>query len=76
VVLPNETGLLVPKDGGSAMARAVEKLINDQQLRLRLAANGPVFITTQRNLHRNYTLLSEKLEQLAATSATCGEHYR
>ncbi|MGA7874019.1 MAG: glycosyltransferase family 4 protein [Desulfoferrobacter sp.] len=74
VVLRNETGLLVPEDGGRAMARAVEKLINDHQLRLGLAANGPEFITTQRNLHRNYTLLSEKLEKLVAIPATCSKY--
>ena len=66
VVLPNTTGLLVQDDGGEAMARAVERLIDDCRLREKLGANGPSFIRAQRNLHHNYAFLSEKLEDLSA----------
>lgn len=65
VVLANETGLLVADDGGTSLARAVARLIQDQQLRTRLAAKGPEFIRTQRNLHTSYRLLSKRLQELA-----------
>lgn len=63
VVLHNQTGLLVARDGGQAMAEAVKNLLEDGRMREKLAANGPVFINEQRNLHRNYLQLSMNLQQ-------------
>ena len=66
VVRHGETGILVPDDGGAALAGAVEELLLDPDKRRRLGGNGPVFIRRERNLHVNYGLLSEKLAALAA----------
>lgn len=65
VVKHDETGLLVPKDEGGAMAMAIGELIDNHQLRKKLAGNSPRFISQQRNLHQNYSMLSEKLQELA-----------
>lgn len=65
VVRHDETGLLVPKDEGKAMAMAIRELIDNHQLRKKLCENGPRFISQQHNLLQNYLLLSEKLQELA-----------
>lgn len=68
VVMANQTGLLVPEDGGEQMAYAIEALLKDSERRSRLAASGPDFIAEQRNLHRNYVILAKKLEAIRAAS--------
>jgi glycosyltransferase involved in cell wall biosynthesis len=40
VVRDGETGLLVPPDDPPALARAIRRLLDDRDLRERLAANG------------------------------------
>ncbi|HBZ55902.1 MAG TPA: glycosyl transferase family 1 [Syntrophobacteraceae bacterium] len=58
------TALLVPGDGGGAFAAAVRTLLTDSTLRAFLAANGPRFISEERNLHRNYSALTQALQAL------------
>jgi glycosyltransferase involved in cell wall biosynthesis len=60
-VRPNQTALLVHQDGGAAFAAAVRRLLSDSGLRAVLAANGPRFIAEERNLHKNYRALMQKL---------------
>lgn len=64
VVRQGETGLLVTEDDGEAMAKAVEKLLSEPQIRTRMASNGSKFIREERNLHCNYRELSQKLEEI------------
>jgi glycosyltransferase involved in cell wall biosynthesis len=64
VVKPDETGLLVPDDGGQSLSLAVERLMDDHQLWEKFSITGPQFIHAKRNLHLNYLLLSRKLQQL------------
>lgn len=40
IVIDNQTGLIVPQKNTSALANAIEKLLNDRKLALRLAENG------------------------------------
>jgi glycosyltransferase involved in cell wall biosynthesis len=65
VIKPDETGLLVPDDGGESFCRGVERLMDDHELRKKFSINGPLFIQAQRNLHLNYLLLSTKLQEIA-----------
>jgi glycosyltransferase involved in cell wall biosynthesis len=67
VVKNGETGLLAPMDeNGAMLAEAVRKLLRDPENRRRLGAAAVAFIDRERNLHRNYALLIQKLERLAA----------
>jgi glycosyltransferase involved in cell wall biosynthesis len=65
VVQAGRTGLLVPQDGGEAMARAIHSLLRDPKRRAAMAAAGPAFIQDERNLHRNYLELARRLEHIA-----------
>ena len=65
VVKAGLTGLLVPQDGGEAMARAIHSLLCGPRRRAALAAAGPAFIRDERNLHRNYLELARRLERIA-----------
>ncbi len=63
-VRPNQTALLVHQDEGAAFVGAVRKLLTDPGLRAALAANGPRFIAEERNLHKNYRALMQKLQAM------------
>lgn len=64
VVIHGVTGLLVPRDGGEAMARALQELGLDPQERRRLGTAGARFVREERNLHRNYGRLAQELMDL------------
>jgi glycosyltransferase involved in cell wall biosynthesis len=69
VVRHGETALLVAQDDGHAMATAIESLLNQKETRIQMASRGIEFIRKERNLHRNYTILSHKLEELVSRKA-------
>ncbi|GLI33908.1 glycosyltransferase family 4 protein [Desulforhabdus amnigena] len=64
VVKQNRTGILVPEDGGEAMARTIDQLLRDPEHLKALAANGPRFIRNERNLRWNYLELARQLEKI------------
>lgn len=59
------TGILAPRDDGEAMARAIEVLLKDSELRTRMGAEARKFVEKERNLHLNYFRLSRMLEEIA-----------
>jgi glycosyltransferase involved in cell wall biosynthesis len=66
VVVHGKTGILAARDdGGEAMAEALEFLARNPLRRRTLGDAGVRFVREARNLHRNYSELSEKLESLA-----------
>lgn len=65
VVRTGETGLLVPRDDGEAMATALDQLLGDREARRAMGRNGERFILEERNLERNYQRLSAALETIA-----------
>ncbi|NSW87911.1 MAG: glycosyltransferase family 4 protein [Syntrophobacteraceae bacterium] len=64
VVQHGKTGLLVPEDGGRAMAEAVRELVGNPGLHATLAHNAMDFVQKERNLLKNYQALSKSLEEL------------
>ena len=72
VVSRDETAILVPRDGGKAMADAIERLLSDKALRESLASRGPRFVEEHRNLWRNYVRLSEALDQMPGSRGENG----
>lgn len=70
VVLAGETGLLVPRDGGEAMASAVESLLADGALRARFGARAAEFVRNERNAAVNYSHFIRILEEIAAERAS------
>ncbi|MCE5244197.1 MAG: glycosyltransferase family 4 protein [Syntrophobacteraceae bacterium] len=69
VVLSGETGLLVPRDGGDAMASAVERLLADGALRSRFGAGAAGFVRSERNATVNYSHFIRILEEIVADGA-------
>jgi glycosyltransferase involved in cell wall biosynthesis len=65
VVRSGETGRLVPRDDGEAMAEALDDLLDDHESRLAMGRNGERFILEERNLEKNYLRLSAILETIA-----------
>ncbi|ABK19576.1 glycosyltransferase family 4 protein [Syntrophobacter fumaroxidans] len=65
VVRSGETGRLVPRDDGEAMAAALDDLLGDREARLTMGRNGERFIQEERNLERNTLRLSAALEAIA-----------
>ena len=64
VVFHGETGILVPRDDGSAMAGAIEGLGRDPERRRKLGAAGSRFVRDERNLYKNYLKLARELTAL------------
>jgi glycosyltransferase involved in cell wall biosynthesis len=69
VVLDEVTGLLVPRDDGRKMARAIEQLARDPARRTDLGSAAARFVRAERNLHHNYLRLSQQLEMLVRSSS-------
>ncbi len=59
VLLHEKTGLMVPQHEPAALAAALERLIRDELLRLRLAENARRLIETDFDVHRNAAALRE-----------------
>ncbi len=57
VVRHNETGLIVPQHDPNALADACEKLLDDEELRIRLAAQARQLIEEQFDIQRNSACL-------------------
>jgi glycosyltransferase involved in cell wall biosynthesis len=62
MVQNGRTGLLVPPDGGSAMADAIEKLLDDPVLRKTLGEEGREYVREERNLWGNYRIILKEFE--------------
>jgi glycosyltransferase involved in cell wall biosynthesis len=68
VVLKDRTGILVPQDDGRSLAEAVEKLVKEPGLRKELGQKAIEHIRTERNLHKNYSMLARKLESIVESA--------
>jgi glycosyltransferase involved in cell wall biosynthesis len=64
VVIDSETGMLVPRDDGRAMAQAIEGLARNPVQRHTMGRSGALFVRRERNLHRNYLRLSREIEKI------------
>lgn len=64
VVRHGETGLLVPRDDGHSMAHAIDRLLENENLRRDFGANASRFVRTERNLRVHYRQLSMTLEKI------------
>jgi len=53
VLHDGETGLMAPQHDPTALATAIERLLDDAELRLRLAANARRLIEKEFDIHRN-----------------------
>ena len=69
VVVGDQTGVLVPRDNGQAMAEAIGALVRSPETRRKLGHEGRQFVTEQRNAQSNYHQLSQKLEEIAVRFA-------
>jgi glycosyltransferase involved in cell wall biosynthesis len=69
VVIGGKTGLLVPRDGGEAMAGAIATLLKSPGAREKLGREGLLYVREQRDAQRNYRQLSQKLEEIVARFA-------
>jgi glycosyltransferase involved in cell wall biosynthesis len=65
LVRDGETGLLVPPRDAAALAQAIERLLDDADLRRRLVANGAARVRTEFDLDRN----AERLHALLLRGA-------
>ncbi|MEJ5359880.1 MAG: glycosyltransferase family 4 protein [Desulfobacterales bacterium] len=61
-----ETGVLVPLGDDAAFAREIGRLLRDPGLRRRLGRNAAAWIRRERDLEKNYALLEETLQAIAA----------
>jgi glycosyltransferase involved in cell wall biosynthesis len=68
VVVHGQTGLLVARDAGEAMAQAIGMLLKDPKLRGRFGREGLQYVREQRNAQQNYRRLSQELEEIARSS--------
>jgi glycosyltransferase involved in cell wall biosynthesis len=65
LVRDGETGLLVPPRDAAALAKAIERLLDDADLRRRLIANAAARVTTEFDLDRNAERLHALLQGAA-----------
>ncbi len=73
VVVTGQTGTLVSRDDGEAMAEAISALLKSPEARRKLGREGREFVNEQRNARQNIHRLSQKLEEIAARFAS-GHH--
>ena len=64
VVAGGQTGLLVSRDEGHAMAEAIATLLKSPEVRQKLGREATQYVGEQRNAQRNYRHLSQKLEEI------------
>ena len=64
VVAGGQTGLLVSRDAGHAMAEAITTLLKSPEVRQELGREAIQYVGEQRNAQRNYRQLSQKLEEI------------
>jgi glycosyltransferase involved in cell wall biosynthesis len=65
VVANGQSGLLVLRDAGQAMAEAIGELLDDPERRSEFGGKGSRYVREQRNAQRNYHQLSDKLKEMA-----------
>lgn len=64
-----ETGLMAPQHDAAALAMALERLLNEQGLRERLARAARTLIEAKFNLHRNAARMRELLHSTSRATA-------
>lgn len=57
ILMDNDTGLMTPQHNPAALAEAIKRLLDDSNLRVRLAQNARRLIESQFDIHRNATML-------------------
>ncbi|OLP62388.1 glycosyl transferase [Xaviernesmea oryzae] len=70
VVIPQRTGLLTPAGSIDAYAQALDRLLGDDVLRMRLGAGARAFVTDERQLHHAAERLDRLLLPLVAPSCS------
>lgn len=70
VLRHNDTGLKAPQRDPHALADAIEQLLDDHTLRIRLAANARRLVETQFDIHLNAARLRDVLFAAQRTSET------
>jgi glycosyltransferase involved in cell wall biosynthesis len=74
VVVSGQTGVLVPRDDGQALAVAILDLLRDPEKRRELGHRGVQFVRDQRDVRQNYRQLSKGLEGIARDFAATRHH--
>jgi glycosyltransferase involved in cell wall biosynthesis len=69
VLRDGETGLMVPQRDPAALADAIERLLADPELRVRLAGRARRLVEAEFDVHRNAALLREAFEAAHAVAA-------
>jgi colanic acid/amylovoran biosynthesis glycosyltransferase len=72
LVVDGVTGLLVPPGDATALADAIERLLDDPELRARLGRSGRVKVLKEFDLHRNTALLAERFRQSVEAGRIAG----
>jgi colanic acid/amylovoran biosynthesis glycosyltransferase len=69
VLRNGETGLMVPQRDPAALADAIERLLVDPELRVRLAGRARQLVEAEFDVRRNAALLREMFEAAHAVAA-------
>ena len=75
LVRDGETGLLVPERDSHALARAIERLINDAKLRQELGQRGRELVLSEFDIRRTSEQLAAAFEEIRHRRAF-GEHWQ
>ena len=72
LVVDEVTGVLVPPGDATALANAIERLLDDPALRARLGTAGRRRVLEEFDLHRNTALLAERFRQSVDAGRVAG----
>ena len=68
-IIHNQTGLLSSADEQSGFTENIDRLLKDNELRVKFGQNGTGHIRSHHDLQQNYTVLEDKLRLVAAAHA-------